>query len=129
VANAVEEVDDQPERHPPEEPPPRLEREVTHQVPEWAPAPLVFEAYIDECGVVQVLSMDPEPEPPLPAMDTPGPLLLAERDTVEEHRKARLKALMKRESELIGRADPDALAATRLQIGQVEAECALVKDG
>ena len=97
-------------------------------LPQWEPGPLILEAYIDERGAVQVLSTGPEPEAPLPALDTPGPPLLTQGDPIEERKRARLKVLRERETELVRRADAEGVAATRLRIAQVEAELGLVDD-
>jgi hypothetical protein len=57
-------------------------------LPEPEPAPMILEAYLDDSGLVQVLSATPEPEPAR-AAETKQPLLLPERTETVERQRAR----------------------------------------
>lgn len=95
-------------------------------LPSPEPAPFVLEAYVDERGLVQVLSATPAPEPS-PEVAAHPRLLPAPAGTAERKR-LRLKVLRGRRHELEANDDDTALRAVAAQVAELEAEIAASQD-
>lgn len=93
-------------------------------LPTPTPTPMVLEAYVDERGLVQVLSATPEEDTTVP---TSGPRLLSAPSGSVDRKRLRLKVLTDRRHELEKKGDTDALRVNADQVAELEAEIAALQ--
>jgi hypothetical protein len=89
-------------------------------LPSPEPAPFVLEAFVDERGLVQVLSATPTSDPYTPRSTAEAPVAAPAGN--DERKQLRLKVLLERQHELEGKDDGEALRAVVAQVAEVEAE-------
>ena len=95
----------------------QLEEAPRTLLPSPKPAPMVLEAYVDERGLVQVLSATPESEPDAPALASDRLLLSAPAGSVER-KLLRLKVLKGRQNELEAKGADNALRGVAEQVSE-----------
>jgi hypothetical protein len=89
------------------------------------PTPMVIEAYVDDRGVVQVLSATPREEVTVPA---PDPRSVNGPTGSVDRKRLRLKVLEDRRDELERQGSTEAVAPVSDQIAELEGEIAALRD-
>ena len=98
-------------------------------LPTPTPTPMVLEAYVDERGLVQVLSATPRAEAQAEATaPATSPRLLSAPSGSVDRKRLRLKVLKDRRHELEKKGTTDALGAVADQVAELEAEIAALRD-